>query len=67
VGDKAAKLIVVFPHIDPYSRENTTYLDGSRQATVTDEASIEAYPSFKSNPQANLTRKTNPRQGRPRI
>ena len=35
VGDETAKLIVVFPHMDPYSSENTTYLEGSRPASVT--------------------------------
>jgi len=32
VGEKTARLIVVFPHMDPYSPENTTYLEGSRPA-----------------------------------
>jgi hypothetical protein len=27
---------VFFPHMDPYSPENTTYLEGSRPATVSD-------------------------------
>ena len=36
IGDKCAYLIVVFPHMDPYSRENTTYLEGSRPTTVSD-------------------------------
>ena len=36
VGEKTAKLIVVFPHMDPYSSENTAYLEGSRPASVTD-------------------------------
>ncbi len=35
VGDETAKLIVVFPHMDPYSSETTTYLEGSRPASVT--------------------------------
>lgn len=38
VGEQTAKLIVFFPHMDPYSRENTTYLEGSRPASVTDSA-----------------------------
>ena len=36
VGEKTAKLIVVYPHMGPYSSENTTYLEGSRPASVTD-------------------------------
>ena len=36
VGDKAAKLIVFFPHMDPYSSENTTYLEGTRPASAKD-------------------------------
>ena len=36
VGDKCAYLIVFFPHMDPYSPENTTYLEGSRPTTVSD-------------------------------
>ncbi|MCH7735849.1 MAG: cupin domain-containing protein [Chloroflexi bacterium] len=34
VGDKTASLIVFFPHMDPYSPVNTTYLEGSRPASV---------------------------------
>ena len=36
VGDETAELIVVFPHMDPYSPENTTYLEGSRPDSVKD-------------------------------
>ena len=34
VGETNARLIVFFPHMDPYSSENTTYLEGSRPATA---------------------------------
>ena len=34
VGETNARLIVFFPHMDPYSPENTTYLEGSRPATA---------------------------------
>ena len=30
VGDEQAKLLAIFPSMDPYSVENTTYLEGSR-------------------------------------
>ena len=30
VGDEPAKLLAVFPSMDPYSVENTTYLEGTR-------------------------------------
>ena len=30
VGDEPAKLLAIFPSMDPYSEENTTYLEGSR-------------------------------------
>ena len=36
VGEKNAKLIGFFPHIDPYAPENTTYLEGTRPASVND-------------------------------
>jgi len=36
VGDKCAYLIVFFTHMDPYSQENTTYLEGRRPAAVSD-------------------------------
>jgi len=36
VGEKNARLIVFFPDMDPYSPENTTYLEGSRPASVND-------------------------------
>ncbi len=35
VGENNAKLIVFFPSMDPYAPENTTYLEGSRPASVT--------------------------------
>ncbi|MDA0264113.1 MAG: cupin domain-containing protein [Chloroflexi bacterium] len=34
VGGKTAELIVVFPNMDPYSPENTTYLEGSRPGSA---------------------------------
>ena len=36
VGGKNAKLIVFFPHMDPYSPANTTYLEGSRPVSARD-------------------------------
>lgn len=30
VSDESAKLLVVFPNMDPYSVENTTYIEGGR-------------------------------------
>jgi hypothetical protein len=34
VGEGPAKLLAVFPDMDPYSVENTTYLEGSRPGTA---------------------------------
>ena len=34
VGDEPAELLVVFPTMDPYTPEHTTYLEGSRPASV---------------------------------
>lgn len=34
VGSEQAQLMVVFPDMDPYSPEHTTYLEGSRPASA---------------------------------
>ena len=34
VGDRPARLLVFFPTLDPYSHGQTTYLEGSKPASV---------------------------------
>ena len=34
VGEEPVKLLAIFPNMDPYSVENTTYLEGSRPGTA---------------------------------
>ena len=43
VGDQPARLLVVFPDLDPYAAHNTTYLEGARPAAY--DARREPAPS----------------------